>query len=47
LTFEGLAGGNFRGGAAAKTGYVVLRIEPRAESRPLRASSAFPTLTAA
>ena len=31
--------------AGAKTGYVVLRIEPRSASRPLRASSAFPTLT--
>lgn len=31
----------------AKTGYVVLRIEPRSESRPYRASSAFPSRTPA
>lgn len=45
LTFEGR--GIFAP-AAAKTGYVVLRIEPGGQgrqSRPWRASSAFPTLT--
>ena len=42
-----LDGPNQRRGifVGAKTGYVVLRIEPRSASRLLRASSAFPTLT--
>ena len=49
LTFEGPSCGGFSRPAAARTGYVVLRIEPGGHgrpSRPWRASSAFPTLTA-
>lgn len=48
LTFEGPSCGGFSRPAAARTGYVVLRIEPGGHgrpSRPWRASSAFPTLT--
>lgn len=48
LTFEGPSCGGFSRPAAARTGYVVLRIEPSGQgrpSRPWRASSAFPTLT--
>ena len=48
LTLEGPSCGGFSRPAAARTGYVVLRIEPggRARpSRPWRASSAFPSLT--
>jgi len=51
LTDEGYQNGNIRGiFAHAKTGYVVLRIEPSGQgrpSRPCRASSAFPALTGA
>jgi len=48
LTFERPSCGGFSRPAAARTGYVVLRIEPSGQgrpSRPWRASSAFPTLT--
>ena len=48
LTLQGPSCGGFSRPAAARTGYVVLRIEPGGHgrpSRPWRASSAFPTLT--